>query len=151
MMPILPDAMPDPILKSLEIESMELQAGVLVAQHNMRTAKKLYADAAKQEKKLGYHEPPFYIRPVAETEAEALLKAKDYKDAEAAYQAALVARPNSGFGLYGLASVKEFSGDAAGARVAYEAFLKAWPKADVNLPEVAHAQKFIGTGMQATR
>jgi tetratricopeptide (TPR) repeat protein len=151
MMPILPDAMPDPILKSLEIESMELQAGVLVAQHKMRAAKKLYADAAKQEKKLGYHEPPFYIRPVAETEAEALLKAKDYKDAEAAYQAALVARPNSGFGLYGLASVKEFAGDAAGARAAYEAFLKAWPRADVNLPEVAHAQKFIGAGMQATR
>jgi tetratricopeptide (TPR) repeat protein len=151
MMPILPDALPDPILKSLEIESMELQAGVLVAQRKIRAAKKLYANAAKQEKKLGYHEPPFYIRPVAETEAEALLKAKDYKGAEAAYQAALVTRPNSGFGLYGLASVKESAGDAAGARAAYEAFLKAWPRADVNLPEVAHAQKFVGVDSQASR
>ena len=106
MMPVLPDALTDPILKSLKIESMELQAGVLVAQHKMRAAKKIYANAARQEKKLGYHEPPFYIRPVAETEAEALLKAKDYKDAEAAYQAALVERPNSGFGLYGLAHVR---------------------------------------------
>jgi tetratricopeptide (TPR) repeat protein len=138
-------------MKSLKIESMELQAGVLVAQRKRRAARKLYAEAEKQEKKLGYHEPPFYIRPVAETEAEALLKAKDYKDAESAYQAALVERPNSGFGLYGLASVKESAGDVAGARAAYEAFLKAWPRADVTLPEVAHAQKFIGAGMQATR
>ncbi|MGA8089364.1 MAG: hypothetical protein WCA10_18975 [Terracidiphilus sp.] len=150
-MPISPDALSDPILKSLKIESMELQAGVLAAQHKMRAAKKLYANAAKQEKKLGYHEPPFYIRPVAETEAEALLKAKDYKDAEAAYQAALVERPNSGFGLYGLAMVKEASGDAAGARAAYETFLKAWPRADANLPEIAHAEKFVEAGTQATR
>ena len=150
-MPIMPDALSDPILKSLKIESMELQAGVLVAQHKRRAAKKLYADAEKQEKKLGYHEPPFYIRPVAETEAEALLKAKDYKDAGAAYQAALVQRPNSGFGLYGLAWVKESAGDAAGARAAYEAFLKAWPRADANLPEVAHAQKFVAADMQAAR
>ena len=150
-MPISPDALSDPILKSLKIESMELQAGVLAAQHKMRAAKKLYANAAKQEKKLGYHEPPFYIRPVAETEAEALLKAKDYKDAEAAYQAALVERPNSGFGLYGLAMVKEASGDATGARAAYETFLKAWPRADANLPEIAHAEKFVGAGTQATR
>ena len=150
-MPILPDALSDPILKSLKIESMELQAGVLVAQRKRRAAKKVYASAEKQEKKLGYHEPPFYIRPVAETEAEALLKAKDYKDAEAAYEAALVERPNSGFGLYGLANAKESAGDAAGARVAYEAFLKAWPRADADLPEVAHAQKFVNAGLQATR
>ena len=120
MTPVLPDALPDPILKSLNIASMELRAGVLVAQHKLRAAKKLYANAEKQEKKLGYHEPPFYIRPVAETEAAALLKAKDYKDAEAAYEAALVARPNSGFGLYGLALRegigRRCSGSACGVR-----------------------------------
>ncbi|HMG87624.1 MAG TPA: hypothetical protein VK574_17955 [Terracidiphilus sp.] len=150
-MPILPDALSEPILKSLKIESMELQAGVLVAQHKRRAGMKAYASAEKQEKKLGYHEPPFYIRPVAETEAEALLRVKDYKGAEAGYQAALVQRPNSGFGLYGLARVKESAGDAAGARAAYEAFLKAWPRADANLPEVAHAQQFVASGMQAAR
>ena len=90
-------------MKALNIASIELQAGVDVAQHKLRTARKLYAQAAKQEKKAGYHEPPFYIRPVAETEAAALLKAHDYKDALAAYHAALEARPNSGFGLYGVA------------------------------------------------
>src|SRR5258708_25739031 len=109
-------------MKSLTIASRQWRAGVLVAQQKLRPAKKLYAEAAKQEEKIGYHEPPFYIRPVAETEAATLLKARDYKDAEAAYEAALVDRPNSGFGLYGLAQVKESSGNTAGAREAYLAF-----------------------------
>jgi len=144
-LPVAPDALPDPILKCLSIESIELRAGVLAAHRKLRASKKTYALAAKEEKKLGYHEPPFYIRPVAETEAAALLKAKDCKGAEEAYRAALEQRPNSGFGLYGLALVKESSGDSAGAREAYAAFLKAWPHADTNLPEVAHAQKIVGS------
>jgi tetratricopeptide (TPR) repeat protein len=149
--PVMPDALPDPLLKCLNIESLELQAGVLLAEHKMRPAKKLYARALRDEKNLGYHEPPFYIRPVAETEGAALLKARDYRDAETAYREALTERPNSGFELYGLAMVKEESGDTACARQAYAAFLKAWPRADASLPEVAHAQKMIGTPMQARR
>jgi hypothetical protein len=144
MQPLLPDALPEPILKSLNIASIELRAGVLAARHKLRVAKKKYELAAREEKKLGYHEPPFYIRPVAETEAAALLKARDYKGAEEAYRAALVERPNSGFDLYGLALVKESTGDTAGARDAYAAFRKAWPKADADLPEVLHALGVIG-------
>jgi tetratricopeptide (TPR) repeat protein len=149
--PVLPDALPEAIMKALDIASIELRAGILAGQHKLRQAKKLYAKAEKLEKKAGYHEPPFYIRPVAETEAAALLKAKDYKDALAAYHAALEARPNSGFGLYGVALVKESSGDAAGAKEAYIAFLKAWPKADANLPEVVRAQKIAGSNTLASR
>jgi tetratricopeptide (TPR) repeat protein len=143
--PVAPDALPEPILKCLNIQSIELRAGVLAAHHKLRAAKKAYQQAAKEEKKLGYHEPPFYIRPVGETEAAALLKAKDYKGAEEAYRAALVERPNSGFGLYGLALVKESKGDATGAREAYAAFLKAWRRADANLPEVTHAQRMVSS------
>ena len=145
MEPVAPDALPEPILKCLSIQSIELRAGVLAARRKLHAAKKTFVQAAKEEKKLGYHEPPFYIRPVAETEAAALLKAKDYKGAEEAYRAALVERPNSGFGLYGVALVKESAGDSTGAREAYAAFLKAWPHADANLPEVAHAQKIAGS------
>jgi tetratricopeptide (TPR) repeat protein len=150
-MPVSPDALPDPLMKCLSIQSLELQAGILSEKKKLGRARKLYAKAAEQERKLGYHEPPFYIRPVAETEAAALLRARDYEGAQAAYQAALVERPNSGFGLYGLAQVKEASGDAAGAREAYAAFLKAWPKADPNLPEVGHAQKVVAALTQAAR
>ena len=141
--PVTPDANADPLVKALAIASLELRAGVLVARNKVEEAKKVYANAAAEEKKLGYHEPPFYIRPVGETEADALLKAKDYAGAKAAYEAALVERPNSGFGLYGLALVKELSGDHAGALAGYQAFLKAWPSADSSLREVVHAQKAL--------
>ena len=64
---------------------------------------------------LGYHEPPLYIRPVAETQGAAMLEAGQYEAAEKAYQEALAERPNSGFALYGLALVAEKSGDQASA------------------------------------
>jgi tetratricopeptide (TPR) repeat protein len=142
-MQVMPDALSEPLMKGLSIQSLELRAGILTARGKMDEAKKMYAQAALEEKKLGYHEPPMYIRPVGETEAADLLKAKDYAGAKAAYEGALKARPQSGFGLYGLARVKELSGDAAGAREGYDAFLKAWPTADAALPEVAHAHKVL--------
>ncbi len=36
-------------------------------------------------------------------------------------------------------------------RVVHQRFLKAWPRADANLPEIAHAEKFVEAGTQATR
>jgi tetratricopeptide (TPR) repeat protein len=142
-MPVMPDALSEPLMKGLSIQSLELRAGVLATKGKLDEAKKMYAQAKLEEKKLGYHEPPAYIRPVGETEAAALVKAKDYEGAKAALEAALKERPGSGFGLYGLARVKELSGDAAGAREGYGAFLKAWEKADAGLPEVAHARKIV--------
>lgn len=148
---ILPDANSEPLMESLGVASQELRAGILVAQGKLDVAKKLFAAAESDEKKLGYHEPPFYIRPVGENEAEALVRVKDYAGAKAAYDAALVERPNSGFGLYGLARVKELSGDTAGARQGYKTFLKAWPAADSSLPEVVHAREVTAGAALAAR
>jgi len=142
-MDVMPDAMSEPLMKGLSIQSLELRAGILAANGKLAEAKKMYAEARLEERKLGYREPPAYIRPVGETEAAVLLKAKDYDGAKAAYDAALKERPASGFGLYGLAHVKELSGDSAGARQAYDVFLKAWPAADAGLPEVTHAHKVV--------
>ena len=88
---------------------------------------------------------------MGENEAAALLRAKDYAGAKAAYESALEERPNSGFGLYGLARVKELAGDAAGARESYASFLKAWPAADATLPDIAHARSVVGGQAQGTR
>ena len=151
MIPILPDAQSGPLVKALTIQSLELRAGVLMAQGKPDDARKLYATAAAKEKELGYHEPPYYIRPVGETEAAALLKAEDYSGAKAAYEAALVERPASGFPLYGLARVQELSGDPAAAKTSYQAFLKAWPEADPTLPEVVHAREVVGSSAVAAR
>jgi tetratricopeptide (TPR) repeat protein len=148
---IMPDADAGPLMKNLSIASLELRAGVLAAQDKLDEAKKLYASATEEEKRAGYHEPPFYIRPVGENEATALLRAKDYAGAKAAYESALTERPNSGFGLYGLALVKELEGDTAGARNGYAVFLKAWPAADGSLPEVTHARTMIDGHAASTR
>jgi tetratricopeptide (TPR) repeat protein len=139
-MPVMPDAVPGPLVKCMSIASLELRAGVLVVDGKLDEGKKLFAQAALEEKKAGYHEPPFYIRPVGENEAAVLLRAKDYAGAKAAYEAALKERPNSGFGLYGLARVAELKGDEAAARDGYSGFLKAWAMADETLPEVVHAR-----------
>jgi len=151
MVPVMPDADSGPLVRSLSVASLELRAGVLAGQGKLDGAKKLYATAIKDEKKLGYHEPPMYIRPVGETEAVALLKAKDYAGAKAAYEAALVERPDSGFELYGLARVMELSGDSKGALVGYQTFLKAWPVADSGLPEVIHAHEALSSSTVASR
>jgi tetratricopeptide (TPR) repeat protein len=149
--PVLPDAMAGPLIKSLSVASIELHAGILVAQGKVEEAKKQFASAIAEEKKLGYREPPSYIRPVGENEAAALLRVKDYAGASAAYQDALKERPNSGFALYGIARVRELSGDGAGARSGYQAFLKAWSAADPALPEVVHARQVVGSADVAAR
>jgi tetratricopeptide (TPR) repeat protein len=150
--PLNPDALSDPLVKMLNVASMELRAGVLLLGGKADPARALYQQAIAAEKKLGYHEPPFYIRPVAETEAEALLRARDYAGAKQAYQQALLERPASGFELYGIARADELAGQSDSAKTEYRAFLKAWPSADAALPELQHARQALGeTGATAGR
>ena len=145
--PLDPDANAGPLVKALAVSSMELRAGILLADNKSDAAKKLYTEAIAAEKKLGYHEPPMYIRPVAETEAEALLRAKDYAGARAAYEAALIERPHSGFELYGIAHADELAGNSTQARSEYATFLKAWPSADPSMPQLHHAQEVLATAV----
>jgi tetratricopeptide (TPR) repeat protein len=137
------DAYIDPLLKTLSVMSLELRASILAAQKQTAEAKSTFDDAAREEKDLGYHEPPYYIRPVTETEAAALVAAGDFPGATAAYQKALVARPRSGFSLYGIALCAEKSGDSTAAAETYADFLRAWKDADPNLAQIAHARAFL--------
>ncbi len=144
-MPVMPDASAEPVEQAMTIASLELRAGILVGQNKPEKAKALYAQATKKEQDLGYREPPVYIRPVGETEGAALMRAKDYAEAAAAYKAGLVERPNSGFGLYGLARAEEMAGQKELAQQDYRSFLKAWSGADGDLPELAHAREAVVT------
>ncbi|HTZ59606.1 MAG TPA: hypothetical protein VMB49_15970 [Acidobacteriaceae bacterium] len=138
-----PDPMAQPLVKMLSIMSLELRASILATQNKVPEAEKLFAQAEQEEKDLGYREPPFYIRPVAETEAVALLTAGRWPEAKAAFDKALVERPNSGFALYGIAETTEKTGNTNAATVAYRQFLSAWKTADPNLPEIEHAQQWV--------
>ena len=142
---LMPDAFPKPLVSNLSIMSLELRAGLLMAKKQNPEAKKLYAQAAQEEKALGYHEPPAYVRPVAETEAAAYMAASDWPAAKAAYKEALVERPHSGFPLYGIATASEQSGDINAAATAYTDFLSAWKFADPNLPQIAHARGYLSS------
>jgi tetratricopeptide (TPR) repeat protein len=138
-----PDAMPKPLMASLSIMSLELRGSILAARKKIPEAKALFAEAAKNEKDLGYREPPMYIRPVGETEGLALLGAGDPTGAHEAYSRALEARPNSGFPLYGLARSSEAAGKPDIARAEYARFLEAWRNSDPTTPELAHARQYL--------
>lgn len=143
MATVMPDAQAGPLVSTLSVMSLELRATIFAGQKNLTGAKALFAQAAKEEKDLGYREPPNFIRPVGETEGFALLRAGDYAGAHDAYAAALAERPNSGFGLYGEARSSEEAGNSAQALKEYAAFEKAWKNADSGLPEMQHARQYI--------
>lgn len=143
MTAVMPDAYAEPLLDNLSVMSLELRATILASQKKLSEAKGLFAQAAKEEKDLGYREPPIFIRPVGETEGFALLRAGDYAGAHAAFAAALVERPKSGFGLYGEARSSEAAGNTAQALTEYAAFGKTWQNADAGLPEVQHAHEYL--------
>jgi len=143
--PVMPDAQAQPLVDNVSIMSLELRAALLVARGKNADAKQLYAQAAKQEKALGYHEPPAYIRPVGEAEAAAFLAASNWNEAKQAFEAALKDRPRSGFPLYGMAQASERAGDSKAAAAGYAQFLAAWKSADTDLPQMAHARSFIAS------
>jgi tetratricopeptide (TPR) repeat protein len=140
---VRPDAELVPLLDNLSVMSLELRATILGLQKRLPEAKALFTEAAKEEKDLGYREPPIFIRPVGETEGFVLLRAGDFAGAHAAYAAALVERPKSGFGLYGEARSSEAAGNTAQALTEYAAFGKAWQNADSGLPELQHAHEYL--------
>ncbi len=140
---VMPDAQAEPLLSNLSVMSLELRATILAAQKRLAGAKSLFAEAAQEEKKIGYHEPPAYIRPVGETEGAALLRAGDPAGAHTAYATAQKDRPNSGFSLYGMARASEAAGNTATAREEYAKFLTAWKNSDAERPELAHAREYV--------
>jgi tetratricopeptide (TPR) repeat protein len=142
-MKIMPDALLEPLVKNVSVMSLELRAEIALEKKQAEEAKKLFAQAEKEEKDLGYHEPPFYIRPVAETEGAALMAAADWTGAKAAYEKALLERPRSGFALYGIALSSERAGNAKSATAQYTEFVSAWKDADAEIPEVAHARAYL--------
>lgn len=147
---VMPDAMPKPLVSNLSIMSLELRAGLLVAKKQTDEAKKLYVQATREEKSLGYREPPAFLQPVGETEAATFMADSDWTDAKAAYKVALLDRPRSGFPLYGIALASEQAGNVTAAAHEYEDFLAAWKSADSDLPQLAHARSYLASHNEAT-
>lgn len=141
--PVNSDAYLEPLVNTLSVMSLELRGSLLTARKQTAEAKAVFGQAAREEKALGYREPPLYIRPVGETESAALMAAGDFAAARAAYEQALVERPRSGFPLYGIALCSEKVGNLDAAAKEYSDFLSAWKDADPALPQIAHARTYV--------
>jgi tetratricopeptide (TPR) repeat protein len=137
------DPLAQPLLSALTIMSLELRGTIVATQGRASEAEKLFSSAQEREADLGYHEPPWYVRPASESEGAALMTAGKWAEAEAAYRRELLQRPQSGFSLYGIALAEEKSGDSNGAAAAYRQFLTAWKTADPDLPQLEHAQQWL--------
>ncbi len=135
------------MVKNLAILSLELRSAILIQENKVPDAEALLTQARREEQDLGYHEPPAFIRPVAEQQAEFLMQADaDGKldgKIEKAWRQALEDRPKSGFPLYGLALLAEKSGDTVRTQAAYREFLDAWKSADPALPQIEHAHHWL--------
>jgi tetratricopeptide (TPR) repeat protein len=149
--PVMSDAYIEPLLSMLSVMSLELRGSTLAAQKQTAQAHTVFAEAARDERALGYREPPSYIRPVGETEAAALMAAGDFAGAKAAYEQALLERPHSGYPLYGIALCSEKAGDAKAAAKEYSDFMAAWKDADSDLPQISHARTYVAQHPSGTR
>ena len=87
---------------------------------------RFYREAAVQEEKIPYMEPPFWYYPVHQSLGAALFKAGKYAEAREAFTKALTQSPNNGWVLYGLAETNRATGLKAEAAAADTALRKAW-------------------------
>lgn len=127
----------------LEVASLELEGFVQSLKGDYREAVETLKKAIKQERELGYQEPPKYPRPVMETLAKVYKMAGDFKNAVETYKQELKLRPNSGHALFGIAEIFVASGDKEEAQRAYTRFLEVWQGADSDLFEVIEAKKWL--------
>jgi tetratricopeptide (TPR) repeat protein len=141
----------DRVLKLLGTASLELRGATAAQKGDLDNARKLLERAGKEEKELGYSEPPQYSRPPLEVLGEALIRAGRYKEAREVYQSDLLERPHSGFALYGIATAWDKEGNHVEAAKAYREFLSAWSHADADLNQIKVAKAYVATEMVAQK
>ena len=127
----------------LSVASFELRGNIASRRDRFEEARDLLKVAVKNERELGYSEPPAYSRPALESLGYACIRAGHWDEARQAFQQVLEERPKSGFGLYGIALAYEKQGDREKAARAYRDFLDAWKNADPDLPQVQAARRFL--------
>lgn len=133
----------------LSVASFELRGNIASRRDRFEEARDLLKIAVKNERELGYSEPPAYSRPALESLGYACIRAGHWDEARQAFQQVLEERPKSGFGLYGIALAYEKQGDREKAIQAYRDFLDAWKNADPDRAQVQAARRFLAQGRAA--
>ena len=134
-----------PVVKHLNVFSLELQGNIKLAQGKNDEAFRLLNQAVDKENDLGYREPPDFFRPATEELGNLYLKAREWDKAREAFNRELRARPNSGFALFGIAQAYALAGQRDQTVKAYRSFLADWQHADSDLPEVKEARTYLAS------
>jgi tetratricopeptide (TPR) repeat protein len=132
------------VLKLLGTASLELRGEAEMGKGKFDEGRKLLERTSKDEKEIGYSEPPQYSRPSLEVLGTALIHAGKFREAREVYQKDLVERPHSGFALFGIATAWEKEGKHPEAMKAYRDFLQAWSHADSDLSQIKTANAYLG-------
>ena len=107
----------------LNTASLELQGRIKSEEGNYEQALKLLEMAEKNEKELGYSEPPFYAHPVIMSTATVYEKSGKIEKAIECYDGLLKKHPKSAYIYYALVDLYKKKGDSKKA-LEYEALLK---------------------------
>lgn len=89
-------------------------------------AVRLFEEAERIEATIPYNEPPFWYYPVAQSRGAALFEAGRYDAARDAFMKALVAAPNNGWAVWGLARAERRLGNRVAALAAERALERTW-------------------------
>lgn len=85
-----------------------------------------YEQAEAIEATVPYSEPAYWYYPVAQSRGAALYQAGRYAEARDAFMKALLAAPNSGWALWGLAQAQHRLGNRMEAKAAERALANSW-------------------------
>ena len=84
-----------PIPEPFKVARLELEGQLKAAEGKMRPAFKKLQQAAREEQRMIYSEPPYYPRPVLESMGEIALRNGRTSAAETAFRKALIQYPGS--------------------------------------------------------
>jgi tetratricopeptide (TPR) repeat protein len=129
--------------RQVEIQKLELEGLQASKMGNHEKAiETLKRAVALEETNSPPSGPPDVIKPPHELLAEVLLSAGRNQEAAQMFAVSLARQPSRARSVLGSARAAQAMGDAQAAAQAYSDFLRLWREADLNLPEVAEAQKF---------
>ncbi|HWE30095.1 MAG TPA: tetratricopeptide repeat protein, partial [Polyangia bacterium] len=137
------DDSPKNVRRVLGLASYDLRANLAARRGQLEVAVKLMLAAEKLESEIGYSEPPPFWRPIDESLGQIYLRAKKWTEARAAFERALVIRPNSGFALAGIGAAAAGAGRLSDATTAYGAAVKVWADADTSFPARTEAAAWL--------
>jgi len=123
----------NPARTVLALADHVLEGEIELARKDLDAAARELREAVKIEDGLIYMEPPDWLVPTRHTLGAILVAAKRYEEAEKAYREDLVAWPENGWALFGLAQCLHAQGKHGEAAAVQKRFEAAWSAADIKL------------------